>query len=314
MINGSPHTEPQHDQQRPHEPALIRRSPGAAAASSPPIARILVSDDDPAIRRIYAAILPAHGFEIVEAPGGDGWATLELARRTRPWLLLTDVNKPGLDGRRLRAALRADRRTARMPLLTVSAIDLHPPFIGPRDDTLLKPFDFGTLLYRLTTLLPLTASAHTRLAAYALEHPILEATHPVTGLPGLHAVAAQLPVVTAQPEWAALSLSLADMRRQVRLRGRAAAEALFTRLADAVRPASSNLLVGHTGLDAQIVLVGPATAVAHAAAATQASLPGLYAFAHRLATADPLPFIRARYADARHGYGLTLLQLRRALA
>ncbi len=312
MIGSLPCTEPHYDPQRPREAALGRHLP-ASTVLPQPIARILVSDDDVAIRRIYATLLPAHGMEIVEAPGGDGWATLELAQRMRPWLLLTDVNKPGLDGQRLHAALRADRRTARLPILTVSAMDLHAPEYGLLDDTLVKPFSFGMLLYRLTALLPLTTAAHTRLAAYALAHPSIEATHPVTGLPGLHALAAALPAATAQPGWSALSLSLADFRRQARLRGRAGAEALLVRMADALRGMEDDLLIGHTGLDAQIVIVGPTPAVARAQARAHADFSGVYALATRIAPNAPLPLFRIRHADARHGLNLNLLDLRRAL-
>jgi CheY-like chemotaxis protein len=312
MVSSLPRTEPYYDPQRPRELGLGRFVPAPPLALQP-VARILVSDDDPAIRRIYTALLTAHGMEIVEVPGGDGWATLELVRSVRPWLLLTDVNKPGLDGQRLRAMVRADRRTARMPILTVSAIDLHTPDQGPLDDTLLKPFSFGLLLYRLTALLPLTSAAHTRLAAYALAHPGIEETHPITGLPALHAVAAALPIATAQPGWAAVSVSLADFRRQVRLRGRIGAEALLTRMAGALRGCANDLLIGHTGLDAQIVIAGPAPLVARAAAQVQSGFDGARALAARLAPHAPMPLFRIRHADARHGYGLNLLDLRRAL-
>lgn len=312
MIGYHARTEPQYDSQRACLPASARHV-AAAPLLPPPLARILVSDDDPAIRRIYAALLPAHGMEIIEAPGGDGWATVELAQRVRPWLLLTDVNKPGLDGQRVRAALRADRRTTRLPILTVSAIDLHAPEYGPCDDTLVKPFSFGLLLHRLTMLLPLTAAAHTRLVAYALAQPLIEAAHPITGLPGLHALAAALPHLTAQPDWAAVSFHLVDLRRQMRLRGRVGAEAVLVRLADLLPQVDADLVVGHSGLDAQVVVVGPAAAVLRAAAQAQAGLHGVYALATRLNPRAPLPLIRMRRADARHGVGLNLLQLRRAL-
>lgn len=316
MIGTLPRIEPFDEQLRRRQPGLGRygsAAPVAPPVAPPPLARILVSDDDPAIRRIYTTLLAAHGMELVEVPGGDGLATLELARRIRPWLLLTDLNKPGLDGQRLRAQLRSDRRTARMPILTVSAIDQHAPDSGPFDDTLLKPFTFGMLLYRLTALLPLTSAAHTRLAANALVRPCLEDTHPITGLPSLHVLAEVLPAATAQPGWAALSLSLADMRRQARLRGRVGAEALLMRMAGALRSLDGELLVGHTGLDAQIAIVGPVAAVDRAAVHVRRGLDGAYALAARLAPTAPMPFFRLRRADARSGYGLTLLDLRRAL-
>ncbi|NTU85641.1 MAG: response regulator, partial [Chloroflexales bacterium] len=140
-----------------------------------PLARVLVSDDDPAIRTLYGAILADHGFEYIGAPAGDGRATLELARRARPQLLVTDVNKPGLDGHALRATLRASSATAHIPILMVSAIDpgsdprrTQP---GPLDDYLIKPFLTEALVYRAAALLPLDDAAHDRLVERARQLP-----------------------------------------------------------------------------------------------------------------------------------------------
>jgi CheY-like chemotaxis protein len=268
-----------------------------------------VSEDDPDIRAIYSALLTAHGFTYVGAPGGDGWATLELALGARPVLLITDVNKPGLDGHALRVALRANPATAHIAVLTVSAIDLRGMRRGPLDDYLVKPFLTETLIDRVAALLPLDHAAHDRLVARALRQPCHEDTHPVTGLPCLHALDCALGAATAAPGWAALGVNLAGYGYLARALGRDRAEGLLTRLGGLVsRAASAGLQVGHTGFDAQIAVVGPAPAVA--AAATRLASASL---ARYVAPHEPVPHIIMRRADDRAGLGIGLVALRAAL-
>lgn len=83
------------------------------------IGRVLIVDDDAAIRMVCAISLQAEGLDVLEAV--DGLRGLEQARRQRPDLVLTDVRMPGLDGFQLAYALRADRRTRSIPLIFLSA-------------------------------------------------------------------------------------------------------------------------------------------------------------------------------------------------
>jgi CheY-like chemotaxis protein len=289
--------------------------PAALPATSPrPLARILVSDDDPAIRTIYGALLAEHGFEYLGAPSGDGQATLELARRGRPHLLITDVNKPGLDGYALRAALRADPATARIPILMVSALDpwggARP---GPLDDYLVKPFLTEALIYRIAALLPLDAAAHDRLVALAEQLPCYEHAHPVTGLPCLHTLARGLPAATAEPGWAALGVSLAHFGGLVRSVGRAGAEGLLARLGSLAGRAGAGLLVGHTGFDGQIGLIGPAEALEAAASAIAEAFAGLRRRAAQVHPGlAPLRLVLRHTGDGA-GHSLSLAALRAAL-
>ena len=83
------------------------------AAGRPP--RVLVVDDEPAIRTICAEHLRVDGCEVLEASNGQ--EALELALAAAPDLMLVDVNMPLLDGFELAQALRADERTSRVPLV-----------------------------------------------------------------------------------------------------------------------------------------------------------------------------------------------------
>lgn len=274
------------------------------------LARILVSDDDTAISRLYGMILPEYGFEVISAPGGDGVQTLDLARRAKPHLLITDLNKPSLSGLQLRAALRAERRTARLPILLASAIDQISGQGRPErtafDDYLLKPLAIDDLIHRVAALLPLSPTEHDLLAAHALGLPDHSGYHPVTGLPCLHPLAEQIPAVTTQPGWAAWVVEIQHYTALVQAHGRYVAEGLLTRLAGITRAHAGRLCVGHTGFDPLITLVGPAEQVA---AATRQIETAFSALRH------PQPLsLRQINTDSRHGTQLSLPALRALLS
>lgn len=81
-------------------------------------ARVLIVDDDPAMRLLCSANLQLAGLDVLEAP--DGRLALARARADRPDLVVTDVAMPDLDGFQLAEALRRDRRTRRIPLIFLS--------------------------------------------------------------------------------------------------------------------------------------------------------------------------------------------------
>jgi CheY-like chemotaxis protein len=282
-----------------------------------PLARILVSDDDPAIRALYATLLNDHGFEVHSAPSGDGRITLDLALRVRPHLLLTDRHKPGLDGEALRAALRANPATAHLPILMVSTLDpwgVPLAAAGPRDDFLLKPFPVEHLIYRLAALLPLTTADHDYLATRARRLPCYEHSHPVTGLPCLHSMARRLGPATSAPGWAALGAGLVGFSGLVRAVGRPDAEGLLAHLgAIMAAVAGPGLLAAHAGFDPQIVLVGPKAAVDAAGAQILARFAAVQQRAARLRPAMAPPRLCLRRADSAAGLTLGLPALRAAL-
>ncbi len=80
--------------------------------------RVLLIDDDAAIRTLCSAHLRGLGIEAIEAE--DGVQGLELARRERPDLVLLDVSMPGLDGFQVGALVRRHRKTRHIPLMFLS--------------------------------------------------------------------------------------------------------------------------------------------------------------------------------------------------
>lgn len=255
------------DQQRATTPQGVWPTSAQPSAQPPAVARVLVSEDDEGIQRIYASLLPRHGFELLTVPGGDGPLTVALAQRFQPDLLLTDVNKPGLDGPAVCRALRADERTARLPLLMVTAMDewLEHQRGSVADDFMVKPFSFEGLLYRIITLLNLRRGARVQLAQQAIGLPDGDAAHPVTGLPGPRLLHQLLPSLTADENWAIAGLRIERFANLVRLHGRPLADSLLIRLASIVQSevGHAEVTVAHTGLDASLVLAGQAALVAN---------------------------------------------------
>jgi CheY-like chemotaxis protein len=80
--------------------------------------RVLVVDDDPAIRLICTTWLTLDGYEVIEAENGQD--ALELAFTEAPTLMLLDLSMPVLDGFAVAAALRADERTRELPLVVLT--------------------------------------------------------------------------------------------------------------------------------------------------------------------------------------------------
>jgi two-component system response regulator MprA len=115
--------------------------------------RILVVDDEPAVRESLASSLVFEDYEVVTAV--DGLAALEELDRSRPDLAILDVLMPRMDGLTTCRRLRARGDT--LPVLMLTARDT----IGDRvtgldagaDDYLVKPFELDELLARVRALL-----------------------------------------------------------------------------------------------------------------------------------------------------------------
>jgi CheY-like chemotaxis protein len=117
------------------------------------VRRILIVDDEPALREILAAVLADEGYAVQTA--ADGRSALDLITTAPPDLVITDISMPRLDGWGLLAQIRQDDPT--LPVLLISAI--CPTLTGrpapAYDHTvfLAKPFDLEALLDLVTRLI-----------------------------------------------------------------------------------------------------------------------------------------------------------------
>jgi DNA-binding response OmpR family regulator len=109
--------------------------------------RILIVDDEPALRRTYERALRPHGFEVTAI--GDPHLAYELLESMEHDLVLLDIHLPGLAGDALYLALarRWPSLAARVVLMTgdPNALDRDWPAELRRRPVLLKPFSLDTL-------------------------------------------------------------------------------------------------------------------------------------------------------------------------
>jgi two-component system KDP operon response regulator KdpE len=120
--------------------------------SNPPL-RILVVDDEPAIRRFLRTSLGAQGYLVTEAE--DGTTALEALRRSTVDVLVLDLGLPDIDGFDIIRRLR--EQGSALPIIVLSsradetgkvqALDLGA------DDYVTKPFGVDELLARLRAAL-----------------------------------------------------------------------------------------------------------------------------------------------------------------
>jgi len=115
--------------------------------------RILVVDDDRAVREALRRALALAGYEVQLAE--DGKQALERIVHAVPDAVVLDVGLPGIDG--LEVCRRVRRLGSRVPILILTARDEVADRIDGldvgADDYMLKPFDVGELKARLRALL-----------------------------------------------------------------------------------------------------------------------------------------------------------------
>ena len=81
--------------------------------------RVLVIDDEAPIRLLCRVNLEAEQMEVLEA--ADGAAGVELARGSKPDVILLDVMMPGLDGWAVAERLLDDTQTSSIPIVFLTA-------------------------------------------------------------------------------------------------------------------------------------------------------------------------------------------------
>jgi CheY-like chemotaxis protein len=81
--------------------------------------RVLIVDDQPEHAEIVSLLLVRRGYEVAIA--GDGPSAIIQARARPPDLVLLDLYMPAVDGISTAVELRGDERTARIPILFISA-------------------------------------------------------------------------------------------------------------------------------------------------------------------------------------------------
>jgi CheY-like chemotaxis protein len=114
--------------------------------------RILICDDEPALRELVRATL-ADGYQFAEA--SDGLLALELARELEPDAVVLDLMLPRLGGLEVLARLQADDRLRHVPVLVITAWNetREDVLAAGAADFLTKPFDPDELKAAIEQLL-----------------------------------------------------------------------------------------------------------------------------------------------------------------
>lgn len=120
-------------------------------------ARILVVDDIPANVKLLEARLLAEYFDVLTAE--NGYDALSICERTQVDLILLDIMMPGIDGFEVCERLKANPRTAHIPVVMVTALDQPSDRVrglkAGADDFLTKPVNDLQLMSRVKSLVRL---------------------------------------------------------------------------------------------------------------------------------------------------------------
>lgn len=122
-------------------------------------AKILIVEDDLESLKLIGLTLQSRGYQIIAAQ--TGLQALTRATGESPDLVLLDVMMPGMDGYEVARRLRADPRTATIPIIMLTArgqvTEKVAGFEAGADEYLIKPVHPAELITRIETLLARTA-------------------------------------------------------------------------------------------------------------------------------------------------------------
>jgi adenylate cyclase len=123
-------------------------------------AHILITDDDPSIRKVLTILLQDAGYRVSTASSGE--EALAFMELVTPDLILMDLIMPGMNGEEVTRRIKADLQRPFIPIILITASgDQRAKITGldaGADDFLIKPVDIGELLARARAMLRLQRS------------------------------------------------------------------------------------------------------------------------------------------------------------
>lgn len=116
---------------------------------------ILIVDDDPINIKIVQAIIEKSGY--LAASALDGKECINEAKKSKPDLIILDINMPGLSGIETCSILQKDEQTAKIPIIFLTADTddrvLSDAFLAGGTDYIRKPANRMELLARIKSVL-----------------------------------------------------------------------------------------------------------------------------------------------------------------
>lgn len=113
------------------------------------MAKVLVIDDEQAIRMLIVAILEDEGHSVIQAR--DGLEGLTLLEQERPNVVILDIMMPGIDGYETFRRIREDPGHDGVPVVMVSAGSYQAPSTVAA--FIRKPFDLTDFLRTIDRVL-----------------------------------------------------------------------------------------------------------------------------------------------------------------
>lgn len=214
-------------------------------------ARILIAEDEPALRDVLRMQLELEEYEVIEAH--DGRQALELAASESPDLVLLDVMMPHMDGYAVCRHLRAQFGTRHIPVVMLTARTDIPAKVhgleGGANDYVTKPWNRNELMLRIHNVLEWSKQQRS--------------ASPLTGLPGNHSINDEIRRRLASGQHFALLQIDIDHFKSFNdyygyARGDQAIQMLARILMESVqRHGGEESFIGHIGGDDFVILTSP---------------------------------------------------------
>jgi DNA-binding response OmpR family regulator len=112
--------------------------------------KVLVADDEPALRKLLKTNMELEGYETLEA--SNGAEVLECVERDNPDIILLDIMMPVMDGWEVMTALAANPEYSQKVILVSAKASDDAQLQGwelGADEYITKPFDLEALLQRV---------------------------------------------------------------------------------------------------------------------------------------------------------------------
>ncbi len=206
--------------------------------------RVLVVDDDAALRRLLEHQLGKAGYEVHSA--AEGHQGVQEALKWHPDIVITDILMPGIDGIELTRKLRASELGRSIYIIVLTVLDdedgLAEAFAAGADDFISKPMKPRTLLARLSAgarivrLQKELVQRNLELVAALRRAKAASLTDALTGLPNRRCIVERMEQECAAAERAdrPLSLLMLDIDHFKRVNdtyGHAVGDAVLTEIA-----------------------------------------------------------------------------------
>jgi DNA-binding response OmpR family regulator len=114
--------------------------------------KILVVDDELAVRSLLKDFLTSPEYEVLTAASGE--EALTLAEREEPQVILLDALMPGIDGVETCRRLKTQEKTRGIPIIMMTGFGIMPgeaETVGA-EDLVFKPFNLADLLMRVSAI------------------------------------------------------------------------------------------------------------------------------------------------------------------